>query len=947
MSANTTPRADSLRKGGMGERHNGATMVEEAEGPDRPVDDAQEASDDDARAARPQTSGPRRRGFFEWPRSLRVVGILAGLIVLALVASLVTGVVLVRKPWPQTDGEVEITGLEAEVEVIRDDAGIPQIYAGSMHDLMLAQGYVHAQDRFFEMDVRRHATAGRLSEMFGDAGLESDLVVRTLGWRRIAQKELTLLKPATRSALDAYAEGVNAYLEGRSGPETSLEYTLLGLTGLDYTPEKWTPVDSIAWLKAMAWDLRGNMAEEIGRALTSAKVGEQASDELFPAYPYDEHPPIVRQGGLVGQRFDQDLAPRGDQLSRPPLGADRHERARALTALARTSAAVQAMAPLVGKGDGIGSNAWAVSGEHTQSGAPILANDPHLGVSLPSVWTQIGLHCRAISQECPMDVAGFSFSGVPGVVIGHNADIAWGFTNLSPDVTDLYVERVSGDMWEYDGQQLPLAQRQEVIKVRDGEDIDMTVRSTKHGPILSDLAALDERLDEVDLDEDGLAADMEDLAHHGAAPPPGVVEGQTDQAQDKSAEDVESAVSLSWTALKPRPTADALLALNLATDWHSFHDALADFAVPGQNVVYADTQGHIGYQATGLVPIRRPGNDGLRPAAGWLKETDWTGDYVPYAAMPSVLDPATGIVATANQAVIDPLRYPTYLTDDWDQGYRSTRILDLLQADDALTPASMSTIQLDDWSAIGQALTPYLLKVKLPRGYYSDGQRLLKTWNYRQGADSAAAAYFNEVWRHVLSATFEDELGEQLAPDGSDRWFAVVSSILRRGSNHWWDDVDTDGVRERRDDILKAAMMEARDELTARESPNAKEWTWGRLHRLELRSATLGESGIGVVEALFNRGPWEVGGGGSLVNATAWDSREDYQVTTAPSMRMVVPMDDLDAARWVNLSGASGHAFNPHYTDQTDLWARGDTLSWLFSRTAVEKAGDDVLVLKP
>ena len=929
-------------------------MVEEEGTPDESAHDLPDEPDGDARdepndatpdAATTLDTGsarPRRRGFLGWPRSVRAAALVAALLALALVASLITGVVLVRRPWPQTSGELEINGLEAEVQVVRDDAGIPQIYADSMHDLMLAQGYVHAQDRFFEMDVRRHATAGRLSEMFGDAGLESDLVVRTLGWRKVAEKELTLLEPATRSALDAYAEGVNAYLEGRSGSETSLEYTLLGLTGLDYTPEKWTPVDSIAWLKAMAWDLRGNMEEEIGRALTAARVGQGAGDELYPEYPYREHPPIVRQGRLVGQHFDQDLAgDRDPQRSSTLSDVAGPERADALTMLARTQAVAAAVPPLLGEGDGIGGNAWVVSGEHTQSEAPILANDPHLGVSLPSVWTQVGLHCRTISRDCPMDVAGFSFSGVPGVVIGHNAHIAWGFTNLSPDVTDLYVERVTGDTWEYDGRYLPLTQRQEVIKVRDGEDVDLTVRSTKHGPILSDLATLDDRLDEVDLDDDGLAAELADIA----AAPPGLdanAEGQIDRVGEP-----QHAVSLAWTALQPRPTADALLALNLARDWTSFRAALADFAVPGQNVVYADTEGHIGYQATGLVPIRRSGNDGLRPAAGWLKQTDWTGDYVPYDALPSVLDPESGIIATANQAVIDPRRYPPYLTADWDQGYRSTRIMDLLEADDALTVESMGSIQLDNWSAIGQALTPYLLKVRLTRGYYSDGQRLLRSWNYRQGAHSAAAAYFNAVWRHVLSATFEDELGASLAPDGGDRWFAVVASILRKARNHWWDDVSTEGVVERRDDILRAAMMDARDELTARESPDPDEWTWGQLHRLELRSATLGESGIGVVEALFNRGPWEVGGGGSLVNATAWDAREGYEVTTAPSMRMVVPMDDLDAARWVNLTGASGHAFHPHYTDQTDLWAEGDTLPWAFSQDAVEKAGDDVLVLKP
>ncbi|MCG8153096.1 penicillin acylase family protein, partial [Pimelobacter simplex] len=240
-----------------------------------------------------------------------------------------------------------------------------------------------------------------------------------------------------------------------------------------------------------------------------------------------------------------------------------------------------------------------------------------------------------------------------------------------------------------------------------------------------------------------------------------------------------------------------------------------------------------------------------------------------------------------------------------------------------------------------------LLEVDLPRGYYAAGQRLLRSWNFREGTDSAAAAYFNAVWRQVLHRTFADELPEGLRPDGGDRWFSVLARLLPRARASWWDDVSTDDKVERRNDILRASMIAARDELTALESPDPDEWSWGGLHQLDLRSATLGESGIGIVERLFNRGGWKVGGGSSLVNATSWDAREGYGVTTAPSMRMVVPLDDLDAARWVNLTGVSGHAFHPNYTDQTDLWARGETLPWAFSEKRVDEAGEDVLLLKP
>jgi len=859
------------------------------------------------------------RRLRNWPASLRWATYVAVALTLLLVLLLVVSAVIVRRSWPQTDGEIEIPGLEGEVEVLRDASGIPQIYAGSLHDLMLAQGFVHAQERFFEMDVRRHATAGRLAELFGEDAVETDRVVRTLGWRQVAEQELTLLEPGTRSLLDAYAEGVNAYLDGRGLSEISLEYALLDLTGLDYSPEDWTAVDSIAWLKAMAWDLKGNLDEEIDRALSVGAVGPDRAEQLFPPYPYDDHPPIVEQGAVVDGVFEQDATGPGTRLpQRPPLGPRVEE------ALAGVRQVLGDVPALLGEGDGIGSNSWVVGGEHTASGAPILANDPHLGVSLPGVWVQIGLHCREVTEACPLDVAGFSFSGVPGVVIGHNAHIAWGFTNLAPDTTDLYVERVRDDVWQHDGRSRALKVREETIEVRDGDDVTIRVRSTSHGPLLSDLAG-----------------DLGDLVSDAGAS--GVVPDHSTRW--------DHAVSLAWTALEPQPTADALSALNVATDWRSFRAALADFAVPGQNVVYADTEGHIGYQATGRVPIRKSGNDGLMPAAGWRAENDWTGAYVPYDALPNVLDPDSGMVVTANQAVVDPgsagSGYPYYLTEDWDRGYRSARIRELLEEGDGLDVDDMATIQADDRNPMAPVLTPYLLDVVLPPGYDSDGQRLLRDWDFHQDADSAAAAYYNVVWRELLARTFHDELTDDLRPDGGQRWFAVVADLLTRPGDQWWDDVETEDVVETRDDIIEASLRAARDVLTARQSPNADEWTWGALHRLELRSSTLGESGIGVIESLFNRGGWEVGGGGSIPNATGWDAREGYDVIWAPSMRMIVPMDDLDGARWINLTGVSGHAFAGHYTDQTDLWARGETLPWVFTADAVEDAAEDTLTLMP
>ncbi len=839
------------------------------------------------------------------PGWVRVLGYGVLLLVAALVAATIGGVVAVRRPLPQTTGTLHLPGLSGTVEVDRDARGVPQLYAGDAEDLFYAQGFVQAQDRFFEMDFRRHVTAGRLSEMLGGATVETDMYIRTMGWRRVAAEEYDLLAPSTRAYLDAFSDGVNAYLKGKAATQISAEYTVLALGGLDYEPEKWTPVDSLAWLKAMAWDLRGNMDDEVARSRLSVDRTPEQVEELYPRYPYDQNAPIVPSASTAGA------------AARPAPAYSRAQQ-QALEAVRR---GVDAIPDLVGRGSGIGSNSWVVGGEHTVSGKPLLANDPHLSTSLPGVWYQMGLHCTTVGDSCPFDVSGFTFAGVPGVVIGHNRDVAWGFTNLDPDVTDLYLEKVTGQTYLYDGQQVPLERRDEVIRVAGKASRLITVRSTRHGPLLSDVSA--------------------ELSSVGAnAPVPG---GSPPRENGY-------AVALAWTALTPRPTADAIFGFDRATDWTSFRQAARSFAVPSQNLVYADREGHIGYQAPGAVPIRKGGRSGDYPAAGWLPADDWSGRYVPFDALPSVYDPPEGFVVTANQAVTGP-DYRYHLTDNPDRGYRSQRIRTLLTrkfADGSRVDVrDMTAIQADTRNPVAPVLVPYLLRQLMTSEYYADGQRLLVDWDYSQPADSAAAAYFNVVWRQVLALTFHDQLPRRLWPDGGSRWMGVVTTLLTQPRSPWWDDVRTPGVVEDRDTVLSEAMRRARDELTRRESVSPRRWTWGRIHHLDLESSSLGQSGIGAVRALFNRGPFPVGGGSAAVDAASWDASQGYAVTSAPSMRMVVDLDDLDRSRWVDLTGASGHLASSHYRDQTERWAAGGTWAWPSSRRAVRAATQDRLVLEP
>ncbi|MFM8352625.1 MAG: penicillin acylase family protein, partial [Actinomycetales bacterium] len=844
---------------------------------------------------------------------------------------------------PTTAGEITVDVIDDPVTVIRNDLGIPAIYVSSLEDLFFAQGYVHAQDRFWEMDVRRHITAGRLSEMFGPSQVPTDAFIRTLGWERIAEQELAQLSDRSRQILTAYAAGVNAYLIGRSGRELSLEYSVLALQNPDYRPEPWQPVHSVAWLKALAWDLRGNMEDEIYRSVMSASVGVDQTEELFPPYPFDRHQPIVTQGTVVAGVFDQDAGATG-VVAGPRVAAS----AGLVAAMARVRAGVQGLEDwLAPVGEGIGSNSWAVSGAHTASGKPLLANDPHLAPAMPSLWYQSGLHCipatdeAAESGSCNYDVSGWTMAGLPGVFIGHNDRIAWGFTNMGPDVTDLVLHQVTGSTYLLDGAQVPLEEREEVIEVAGGSPVTITVRSTVDGPIISDVA-----------DIDTYAA----VGADAPVPAPGAM--ATKEVQPPRGDGY--AVALRWTALQPAPTFDAFDLLNTAQNWDDFREAATKLAVPAQNLLYADVDGHIGYQSPGVIPIR-VGYDGKWPIPGWYSRYHWQGT-IPFTALPSVFDPPQGWIVTANQAVIGP-GYPFFLTDDWAYGSRSQRIIDrveeVIDSGQKFTPDTMRTIQMDSWNELAAFLAPQLATLEPPATLtepkqieqFQQAQQLLAEWDFTQplqaGTTGAAAAVFNATWSQMVARMFDAASDtEIIKASGGDRYWQVIRNIWDDPVNPWWDDRTEPGIQDR-DATLQVSLAAAINELQELQGSDPTAWSWGDLHQLELVNQTLGSSGIAPIEWLFNRGPYATAGGESIVNATGWTPLNGYQVDWVPSMRQVIDLSDFDNSSWVNLTGASGHAFHANYDDQVQAWLTGEQYPWAFSRTAIDEAGTDLLTLLP
>ncbi len=822
--------------------------------------------------------------------------------------------------YPTIDGQLKLPGLNATVDVYRDKMGIPHIYASTLHDLFMAQGYIHAQDRFWQMDFWRHIGSGRLSEMFGKSQLETDQFLRTLGWRQIAEQEYKELTTESRTILDSYTEGVNAYIANRKPVELSFEYSILGLISPSYKIEAWSPIHSLTWAKAMAWDLRGNMGEEIERAVLLKSFSLEQVNELFPPYPAD-HPRIVTEIG--------DFSNAGSLPAKPAQITSLPDSARISTALQAASVNLGALDSVLGPASPeIGSNSWAISGKLTNTGMPLLANDPHLSSQMPSIWYQVGLHCQPHTDACPLKVAGFSFAGVPGVVIGHNDRIAWGFTNVGPDVMDLYILKVNPQnphQYEFNGQWVDFQLREENITVAGGDTQKLKVRVSRFGPVISDT--------------------------YGALSDKTEAEATPFKFKDNAGIELPEtyAVALRWTALEPGSVFEAIWEFNNAQNWQEFRLAGSHFIVPAQNLLYADIDGNIGYQMPGRIPMRKNG-DGRLPVPGWTDEYDWTG-YIPFEELPYTFNPPAGYIVTANNQV-NPDDYPHLITQDWDYGFRAQEITDMLtKAPGKIDMAYIQKMQGDNHNLNAESLLPVLDALNIQSGTPNQAKALdmLKNWNRYNDMDSQPAAVFENFWWVLLQKTFNDEaIPEKYQPAGGDRWYQVLRNTIPQPNSQWWDDKSTKEKVETRDDIFQAAFAEAVTKLEKDYSSDTGKWpTWGALHTVTFANQSLGKSGIGPIENLLNRGPFQTAGGSAIVNATGWDVGTSFQVNWLPSMRMIVDMSNLDNSITVHTTGESGHIDNPHYIDMADLWRNIQYYPMHWNQDSVKADAEGHLTLVP
>jgi penicillin G amidase len=736
-------------------------------------------------------------------RVLKWIGFgVLGLSVLA-VASAGGGYLWLRTSLPQVDGTISVAGLSAAVKIARDDRGVPTIEAANLTDAAFAVGFAHAQDRLFQMDMMRRVGAGRLSEVVGAQALPVDKLMRALGLYAIAAQQVRDASPQLRAALTAYAAGVNAFLARRGAlpPEFQL---------LHYKPEPWTPADSLLWGRIMALQLSSNWdAERLNLTLK-----QTIPADLFKLL----RPEVQSFAGLPLPWFG-------------PVNE--------------------------------ASNNWVVGPTKSQSGAPLLANDPHLGLTAPSIWYLIHI----VTPQ--MQWVGATSPGMPLIVIGANDRVAWGFTTTAGDTEDLFEEQpVPGDPGSYQTflDPVPFTTRTETIKVKNGKDVVLTVRSTGHGPVVSDL------------DDDRKPGDP--------------------------------ILALAAAFLWPDDrTADALLAMNLARSADQFHDALAHFDSPQQNVVYADRDGHIGFVAAGRVPVRRQVFDlGLLPAPGWTGKYDWTG-MIPFDALPQVNDPPAGWLATANNKIVDD-RFPYFMAGNWPDDGRYRRIAEMLQATDKFDVTGFEKMQQDTLSKpLRDLVRSWLPRVKGSPPALTD---LLQKWDGRVGRDRPEPLIATLWMERVAQALLHDKLGKNY----DDAWFWDDQILQRLLADPKW-------CKPSCDQVLGDALQQANKELTARLGSEPVHWKWGDLHRLHFRHPIFRYvpllSDWLDADLPTDGDAFTVNRGVPIGNPTSPDLPDVH----GPTMRLIVDLKDPMQAVATLAGGQSGNPLSEHYADGLADWRDG------------------------
>jgi penicillin G amidase len=752
---------------------------------------------------------------------------------------------LFRRSLPRTEGTEHVTGIEGQIEIRRDRWGVPHVRAHSHADAWFAEGFCHGQDRLWQLELYRRVASGTIAEIAGRSAVAGDRFVRVLGLRRTAEGEAEALGPGLRAQVDAYCAGVNAAAAAvRALPA---EFQILRL---EFEP--WTAVDMLATSKLLSLGLSTNWERELLRAEMARELGPDLAARLDPGYPRGN--PIILDPGAPF--FDIDGLRLTEQL----------DRLRGALGLAT---------------EATGSNNWAVASELSATGGPLFAGDPHLGPSMPGITYQVSLQVG--DRFC----RGASLPGQVGIFFGQNNDVAWSVTNALADVMDLFVERIKGDNYEFEGKRLPLEVVEEEIPVRNGRPERLRALATHHGPIVNEALRAD---------------DSEPLA-------------------------------LRWMSLDFPTVSEANVRILDVGSGPELIEALADHHTPVGNFIWADSHGSIGYKTVGRIPIRKGDCPDL-PKPGWTGEYEWDG-WIPYEELPELIDPERGFLVSANNR-IEPDGYPYHLTSDYFDGYRARRIEQLLLASDEHGLDDFARMQLDMLSIPGLETVHRLARLREPgAGRLHLEQRevaaieRLKSWDGLMTPDSVAATIYQaftlRFGREVARAAIGDrDLAERWLDRAHNGFMAHVTSPWRWQSHllALWDDGDEELIGRAWPELALDALRGALDELATRFGADPEGWTWGKVHALEFRHA-LGDASP-ILAWIFNR-RLEVGGAQETVAQVGWDPNDPFRAIWAPCWRIVADPARPERSRWQQFTGQSGNPASPHYDDLQERWMRGET----------------------
>jgi penicillin G amidase len=810
--------------------------------------------------------------------ALRVVIAFLAVLLIAFLAFDVWFYRAVQAALPQVDGTIHLTGLSQPVIVSRDSLGVPTITAANLNDLFFAQGYITAQERLWQMDMARRFASGDLAVILGPDFVATDREQRILGLRQAAEKAAAILEPAQRAHFQAYADGVNAYI-AQHIKTLPLEFRFL-----TYAPHVWTIEDSLLVGLSMTEFLNhGYYKEELLKEKALAKLGPELASELFVNSSWRDHPP-GSEGQSIESEPPNELTPDEEESTPPGKNSVEPSPRKAPAQPARHSSLLPFAEPsLTSTPDARfhpGSNNWVISGAHTVTGKPLLSNDMHLDLRLPNTWYEAHL----ISGD--FDVVGVTLPGMPYVIVGHNRNIAWGFTNLGPAVEDVYIEKLN-DKGEYltpQGWMHP-EHRKEIIRVKGKPEVTVDVVVTRHGPIITELVP-----------------------------------------------DETRKLALKWIIYDPKSSGIPFFNVNSAKNWDEFRAAFSVFGAPGQNVVYADVDGHIGYQATGFVPIRASG-DGSVPVPGDTDAYEWTG-FIPFDQMPRVFDPPSGLIATANGRV-SPDGYPYSMSIEWDSPYRTERIYKLLSQPKKYAPADMLAIETDVVSELDRFCAERFVYAIDHTSKASERAKaaadIMRSWDGNMAIDSAApsTAYYSRGKLNEL--LLQPKLGDDWK--GYTHWFmgpVWLESVLSHQPPQW-----LPAGYDNYDELLTAAVEAAISDSKTPKSLNL--WTWGRVHQVDIKHPFW--SNFPILRRAAGPGPHPLSGDGLTVKQVGKQF--------GPSERFTANLADLDNSTLNIVNGQSGNIFDEHYNDQWDAYYNARTFKLPFSHEAVEAAAQHHLKLEP